>query len=85
VSSLSKLYPNDAIAKLVAIARGNFAWWGTMSRNDGGGRCTCFGDDGVVVNAVSSLVAATLLLVAISLFVLVETMYCPRLREMPPV
>lgn len=70
MSSLSKLYPNDAIAKLVAIARGYFALWGTISRNDGGGRSTCFGDDGVVVIAVSSLVAAAaLLLVAISLFV----------------
>ena len=38
-----------------------------MARNDRGARCTSFGDDGVVVNAVSSLAAAALRLVAILL------------------
>lgn len=45
-----------------------------MSRKVRGGRCICFGDDGVVVNAVSSLAATALRLVAILLFVWVETM-----------
>lgn len=60
VSSPSKLYPSEAIAKLVVTARGNCAWRGTTSRKVRGGCWTSLGDDGIVVKAVSSSPAAAL-------------------------